>query len=179
MMLVPLGAIGIAYLLKSNWESKLIKELTLIMLLLGLIFSSASFLNSYKNAQPSEEIIDSLKFLKENSEEQDVVLSHFSNGIWINSIASRKNVIDSKTLFAPKINERNQDVNAIFQSRNLEKTNGLLEKYKINYIYITPEMKKGLVWNSEEQGLLFVLKFTPQDFEKIYKTQGIEIWRVK
>jgi len=178
-LLAPLAALGGIYLFNSKWESKIIKDLTVLILVLGLIFSTASFLNSYKQSQPSEEIIESLKFLNLNSNQDSVILSHRSYGIWINSIALRKNLMDEKTLYAPDVNKRYLDSQEIFTSRNLEKTKNILGGYNLSYIYITPEMKQGLVWNYEEDGLLFVLKFSPESFEKIYDKDGIEIWKVK
>ena len=87
--------------------------------------------------------------------------------------------MDEKTLYAPDVNKRYLDSQEIFTSRNLEKTKNILGGYNLSYIYITPEMKQGLVWNYEEDGLLFVLKFSPESFEKIYDKDGIEIWKVK
>ncbi|SRR3989344_725502 len=178
LILAPLAAAGILYLWSSNWESQIIKDLTILILILGLLFSSVSFINDFKNIEPSEEKINSLLFIKENTPKESVVLSHHSYGIWINSIASRKNVIDDYQLYAPEINQRYQDTQEIFSSRNLEKTKSLLNKYSINYIYLTKEMKQGTVWQSEEQGLLFVLKFSNQDFTKIYDKEGNEVWKV-
>lgn len=177
-LLALLAALGILYLLNTRWESKTIQDLTIFILILGLLFSAASFLNNYKSAQPSPEIIESLQFLSQLSSPDDIILSHYTYGIWLNSISLRKNVMDEKTLFAPEINERFQDTEEIFQSRNLERTQTLLKKYQISYIYITPEMKQGMVWQSEEQGLLFVLKFSKDEFTRIYHQNGIEIWKV-
>ena len=179
LLLAPLAALGIHYLLNIHWESKIIKELTIFILILGLIFSAASYLNSYKTSQPSKAIISSLAFLGQNTPEDSVILSHYTYGIWINSLALRKNVMDEQFLYAPKLNKRYKDVREIFSSRNLERTKALLSMYAVTHIYITPEMKQGLTWDAEEEGLLFVLKFSKEDFTQIYNKNGIEIWQVK
>jgi len=178
-LLALLSALGMLYLFNARWESRTIKDLTIFILILGLLFSAISFLNNYENAQPSPELVESLQSLSQVSSPEEVILSHYSYGIWINSIASRKNVMDEKAFYAPQVNERFQDIEELFQSRNLERTQTLLKKYQIAYIYITPEMKQGRVWQSEEQGLLFVLKFSQDEFTRIYHQNGIEIWKVR
>jgi len=173
-----LAAIGIIALIKANWESKIIKELTILILVLGLLFSTISFLNNYKSLNPTPAEISSLEFLNKETEKDSVVLSHYTNGVWINSIALRKNIMDDEFFYAPDINSRYSDMQEIFNSRNLNRISSLLEKYKVSYIYLTPEMKQGLAWQSEEEGLLFVLKFSQDSFTKIYSQDGIEIWKV-
>ena len=178
LVLIPLAALGIIYIFRKKWESKTIKDLTLIIFVLGLLFSSASFLNTYKNPQPSQPLVDALGFIEQTTQPAAVILYHHSKGIWINAIAKRPNVMDEKTFYAPSPNERFEDINILFQSRNLEITKEILNRYNIRYILITPDMKQGRVWDAEEQGLLFVLKFTPEYFERVYKIQNIEIWKV-
>jgi len=53
----------------------------------------------------------------------------------------------------------------------------LLRSYNIRYIWITPEMRSGLVWNKDDEGLLFLLK-NSETFKKVYSTYGYEIWEV-
>lgn len=178
LLLAFLAALGISYLFNARWESSTIKDLTIFILILGLLFSAASFLNNYENAQPHADIRQSLAFLSQVSSPGDVILSHPGCGIWLNSLAARKNVMDEKTFYAPQPNARYKDIEEIFQSRNLERTQTLLKKYQVAYIYITPEMKQGLVWQSEEQGLLFVLKFSQDAFTRVYHQDNIEIWSV-
>ena len=66
---------------------------------------------------------------------------------------------------------------SIFQSRDLFQTLSLLRKYSIDYIWITPEMKAGLVWNREGEGLLFLFE-NSETFKKVYSEEGYEIWKV-
>ena len=64
----------------------------------------------------------------------------------------------------------------MFQSRNLKDTEALLNKYNIRYIFITQDMKEGLVWTDNNQGLLFLLK-NGETFKKPYSSDKIEIWQ--
>ena len=42
----------------------------------------------------------------------------------------------------------------------------------------TPEMKNGLVWNTNNEGLLYLISKNPNYFKLIYNENGIEIWGV-
>ncbi len=178
LIMSPVIALGLIELYNSKWESEIIKNLTLILLISGLIFSGLGFVAKIPQLQPSQEMIESLQFIRDNSNSNDVVFSHQANGILINSIALRKNVLDENFLYAPHLKERLNDANILFHSRDFEVTKSFLQKYDIVYIYITPDMKDGLVWNEPEEGLLFVLKFSGNNFRRVYSQNGIEIWRV-
>ena len=79
--------------------------------------------------------------------------------------------------YYPYAEERFNDSLEIFYSRNLKDTKILLEKYNINYIWIDNKMKNGLVWEKEQQGLLFLFR-NNETFNNIYNNQGIEIWEI-
>ena len=127
--------------------------------------------------QPDNEIIKSLDWLRHYSEPDEIVFSHYSKGFWINSVAERPVVTDSMLEYFPNAEEKFNDSLEIFYSRNLKNTKSLLEKYDINYVWIDNEMKHGLVWEKEQQGLLFLFR-NNETFNNIYNNQGIEIWEV-
>ncbi|MBU3942175.1 MAG: hypothetical protein KKF74_04660, partial [Nanoarchaeota archaeon] len=160
-----------------HWEVKIIKNLTILLIICGLVFSTISYLNRVSNMQPDNEIIKSLDWLKHYSESDKIVFSHYSKGFWINSVAERPVVTDKMLEYFPDAKEKFNDSLKIFYSRNLKNTKSLLEKYNINYIWIDNEMKQGLVWEKEQQGLLFLFR-NNETFNNIYNNQGIEIWEI-
>ncbi|PIZ53569.1 hypothetical protein COY26_01605 [Candidatus Woesearchaeota archaeon CG_4_10_14_0_2_um_filter_33_10] len=160
-----------------NWQVKTIKNLTILLIICGLAFSAISYLNRVSNMQPDNEIIKSLDWLKHYSRQDEVVFSHYSKGFWIADIAERPVVTDKMFEYYPYAEERFNDSLEIFYSRNLKDTKILLEKYNINYIWIDNEMKNGLVWEKEQQGLLFLFR-NNETFNNIYNNQGIEIWEI-
>ena len=174
----PVIALGLIELHNAKWESGVIKNLTLILLISGLIFSGLGFVAKIPQLPPSQEMIESLQFIRDSSNLNDVIFSHQTNGVLINSIALRKNVLDENFMYAPQLKERLNDANSLFHSRDFEVTKSILQKYNIGYVYITPDMKNGLVWNEPEEGLLFVLKFSGDNFREVYSQEGIEVWRV-
>ena len=156
IFIVFLAAFGFLRLSKQTWKSDFLKKLTITALLCGVLFSGLSYVNQIAVSMPNEEIIQTLGSLKEFSSEGDLVLSHFSNGNWISYFADRPVYMDSNFRYAPNVNAHYHDANAIFQSRDAEFTREILDRDSISYIYITPGMKDGLVWESDNQGLLFL-----------------------
>ncbi len=161
-----------------QWEVNIIKNLTMLLIICGLAFSTISYLNRVSTMQPDNEVIKSLDWLKHYSEPNKIVFSHYSKGFWINAIAEKPVMIDSMFEYYPDAKEKFNNSEEIFYSRNLKNTKSLLEKYNINYIWIDNEMKQGLVWEKEQQGLLFLFR-NNETFNNIYNNQGIEIWEVK
>jgi len=155
-----LASEGILKLKSLRWESKQIKILTIFILFCGLVFSAFSFAGSISSGYPTKEIMESLTELKEISGEQDIILSHQSNGAWINTIAERKTFMNENSVYVYDISQRIKDTNTIFYSRDIRQTEELIKKHKIKYIYITPNMKEGLVWKTHDEGFLFVAKYS-------------------
>ena len=83
--------------------------------------------------------------------------------------------MDGLLRYTPNLYERYEDSNNLFYNRSLKETKKLLNKYNISYIWIDNEMKEGLVWTKEKQGLLFSLR-NKEIFKNIYSKEGVEIW---
>ncbi len=171
-----LAAFGIFNLHNKKWISGNLKIITITALMFGIVLSSLTFVFSIETQLPDKELILSLKYLNENSPEDSVILSDPSRGHWINYFAERKNIADSNTFLAPQAKERLNDINEIFQTRDINKFNGIADKYKINYIFIDSELKKQL-WNTDDEGLQFILKNNP-NIVRFYKNDKVEIWKI-
>ena len=176
LFLCVLAAMGFLKILNRKWESNLIRNLTLFFLIIGLIFSCVSFFGEFSKVGPSEGLKDALSYL--NGKSGNVVLSHYNYGFWINSIADKKNVVDGYFDYAPNVNDRLNEIDHLFNTRSMNKVLEITEKYNVDYILITDEMKKGLVWYKDNDGLLYLLKNNPNFFKKIYDENEIEIWRI-
>jgi len=177
-LLVILASIGLIYLIKIKWESKLIKNFIIFILICGIIISGVSHIDRISKLSPSKMMFDSLKILKEKSKPNEIVFSHYSNGFWINGIADRPVIMDRYFIYTPNVNQLHKDSQNIFYSINLEDTTKLLDKYKVKYIWIDKKMKESQVWKREEEGLLFLLKYS-RKFENIHSDEETEIWKVK
>lgn len=172
------AAMGLIKIFNLKWDSLLIRNLSVIILTLGLLFSFANYLGVFSRLAPSESLIEGLENLREISGEDDVVFSHYSKGVWINTIAGRKNVIDSNFQYAPDVNQRYIDSNEFFYTRRVKNATTIIDKYNISYIFIDGEMKQGQVWNNEGEGLLFLFEYSKR-FKNVYKKNNVEIWQVR
>ena len=161
--------------MKRKWELDLIKTFTILVLVYGILFSTVTFLVRLNVMEPDNEIIDSLRWLKDNTEEEEVVFSHFTNGFLIQTVSDRKVLLDGNFEHVNHLEELFFDSETIISSRNLKNTMALLDKHKISYVFITDKMKHDL-WKDEEDGLMFL--FNDKDtFEKVFFNNEVEIWR--
>ena len=159
-----------------KWESGLIKDLTVLLLICGLLFSGVSSANFLSEEGPDKELFDALSNIPIGS----VVLSHQFNGYWIN-YAGMKTVIGPFTNI-DNYDERKEDVKQLFESRDLSLVKSILDKYNVDYILITPDMRNGFIWSDDEEGVLFLLKYSAEDFERFYDKdldsyKDLEIWK--
>ncbi len=170
---------ALTFLIERRWWLKLVRNISLALILFGLFFSAISFVGRASASEPYPQLMNSLSWLDKNSRYQGIVFSHYKNGFWIEYF-NKKSVTDENFIYAPELYERLNDSNEIFYSRNLERTEELLDKYNISYILITPDMKQGLVWKKEEEGLLFLLR-NHEIFSMVHAANSsrgiVEIWK--
>lgn len=168
---------GFLRLHNMRWKLRSVRNLTILVMICGLLFSTVSYMNVIVRLEPNQAVIDSLDWLEQNSEPGSIVLSHYTNGYWIEEIAERPVLVDeyATNKYKPKFLYKVAD--SIFYSRNLKQAKEILANYDIKYIWINPGMRSGLVWEEENQGLLFLLRDT-ETFKKAYSRDGIEIWQV-
>ena len=107
---------------------------------------------------------------------QETVFSHYKNGYLLEYISGLPVILDENFVITDNVNERYNDTQTIFYSRDLEHTKALLDKYNVGYIWIDESMKSGLVWNKKDQGLLFLFR-NEETFKNTYSFEGAEIWK--
>ncbi|MBW2993582.1 hypothetical protein KY317_03345 [Candidatus Woesearchaeota archaeon] len=169
---------GFYGLMKMKWTLKLIKKLTAFVLILSLLFSAGFYISRTAKSMPDEQIIGSLKWLRDGTNKEDTIFSHYNNGFWIEAVSQRQVILDDYYTYINSADMKFNNSNELFYSRNLDNTIEFLDKHGIKYIFITPEMKEGLVWNKEQEGLLFLFR-NEKTFKRVYNEDGIEIWQYK
>src|SRR3989338_2303363 len=177
LLLAILVAFGVLKLIQRRWESKFIKNFTILILSLGLIFSGLSYAKQTADSLPNKDIVEGLSLIETDSELK-TVFSHYSNGYWINYLAKKPNVMDPSFAYAPSLQQTYEDSQDLFYSRDLKNSTEIIERYNIGYILITPEMKEGKVWHEDEEGLLFLLEFS-KNFRSVYAQKGVEVWEIR
>jgi hypothetical protein len=164
-----LAGYSLSHLFKRKWELKSLRTLTLFVIFLGLLFSAISYSTTHSKDTPSQELMNAI-----SSVEPGTILTAKEYANW----ASLKH----QALLHPlvpqqKIEEQQNDANAILFSNDLEKTKQLLKKHQVDYVLITPEMKKGLVWDEENFGLAFIVN-NNETFKRIQTDNSIELYRI-
>ncbi len=171
------AGIGFVRLCEMPWSVRTVKNLTLLIVICGLLFSSVSYLSRLSSMEPNPDIVDALVWLGDNTFKDRFVLSHYDEGFRISTIARNPVIVDSLQTaeYDQKFLYKVQD--SIFYSRKLKDVKPLFQVYNIQYIFVTPEMRSGLVWSKPDEGLLFL--FTSKStFKKVYDKKGVEIWEV-
>lgn len=167
-MVCFVAAIGFIEIFRSRWENNFLKRATIMLIVCGLLFSSISYINRITDMLPDRDTVEALEWLK--GQDDGVVLSHFTRGMWIKYYAQKQPFVSS--LSSMKDNAAAEE---IFYSRNLKNTTEMLDSNGIRWLYIDAEMKQGLVWEKQEQGLLFLFR-NKENFRKAYENKNAEMW---
>lgn len=171
-ILIFLASIGFIRLVERDWASNLIRNLTLGILILGLVLSVISVPTKIASLEPNMQIINALTFLK--NEEYGRVLSVKENGFFIKYFSERESFIDEfKSRIMIGIENK---TTMLFHERNLERLKKEFEKENVKYILLDQKTKQ--LFRTEDEGILLLLKHS-EIFEKIYDKEGIEIWKFR
>jgi hypothetical protein len=171
-----LAGIALGGLIRQKWKLKLVRNLSIILLFCGLLFSAVSYTVRISNQQPTDELVEALNWLRDNSNEGDIVFSHYTKGFWIEFQAQRQVVIDSLPAYSADFKDKLEDSAKIFDSWDIRETRRLLTKYNVSFILITADMPEGLVWDKPEQGLAYLLR-NSETFKKEYSNNYAGVWR--
>lgn len=157
-ILVGLSALGIISLAKTEWKSKLIQKLSILIMVYGLLFSGLSYINFTSLDLPNKEIIEMIDYLKTLPDGK--VFSHSSRQHWI-EYSGKKFATDEN----------------LFYTRDVEQALTTIKAKKIKYLWIDKEMKE-TIWQEEEQGLQFLLEYSGS-FKKNKINDYVTLWEFK
>ncbi|MBI4448148.1 hypothetical protein HY643_04150 [Candidatus Woesearchaeota archaeon] len=154
---------------KISKYRKTLSYLFILLIALTLIIPSFYSAKGIIGQGPSQEKINALLWIKENTPQISVVLADVGEGNLISAIAERKNVADTSFLLAPN---RYPDVSEIFTTQSLAKAINLLHRNGVDYIYLSQETKKSYNLNKPAY-----LEDT-NCFKRIYETETDKIYEV-
>jgi len=164
------ATVGFIKLLERDWILTTLKRFTLLIIILGLLFSTLAFLNRISTQSPTSSEQEVLSWIHHNTPPEAVVFSSPENSYYISYFAQREPFYKLHTQNKWKKEQTKQ----IFAAAYIQDLFPLLEKNKISLLYLTPQMKTQL---GEEQGLLFLLK--NERFKLFYSSEGTEVWVFK
>jgi hypothetical protein len=164
LLAIFFATIGFIKLFEQRWQLKTIKKFTLFLLLLGLFFSTLSYLDRIDHHSPTGAEVEGLRWM-EGVTDKDFVLSAPENSYYIQYFGMRK------PFYA--VSEQHQtlyDIPAL-QATYVTELFPFLEKHEISVIYLSESMTENL---PEDIGFRFLLK--NERFKLGYSQEGVEVW---
>ncbi|MFH1589967.1 MAG: hypothetical protein ABIB43_05355 [archaeon] len=138
-----------------------------LLFVLTAVIPSFNLAFSEINAVPSNEEIEALNWLKENTDNNSVVLGRLEEGYLINYYAHRKTVIDQDFLMIEDAQERYEDVQSIFSFRLMIESLRRLTKYDVDYIYFSGKF-------GEQEKIYYI---DDECFEEVYN-KSVSVYKV-
>ncbi len=154
-------------LVSLRWELSSFKILFFAILVFMLLFSSLTYSISLSKSEPSLDMIKALNAFDDGSGR---ILSHFSYKNMIEYYSGKKE-INSGFSSTPEIDY-------LYGIINIKESQKKFNEADVDYIFITEEMKQGLVWDYDDEGILYLLP-NKDLFTLKYSGKGYEIWKVK
>lgn len=172
IILVFLATEAIYWLLERNWSVKEIKNFTILLLVLGMIFSNLTYIDRVTEYQPSQEATEILtwlegysneNYLNDETKSRTTVLSIPENDYYVEYLVGLNSLTKS---------EHTIDADNIFHMTYPNRLFPILEGEDIKYIYIDPKTKEKY---SDQQGLIFALR--NEKFKLIHSEGDYEVWK--
>lgn len=156
------------------WNVSLLKDITILLIVCSIIFSTVVFMKTEINYISSEQI-DGLKFLS-SVDKNKVIFSVEEKGYAIQKISNRKTYLDSKSHYFKDYETRLNKSDILFYSRNLQEIEEVLNSENIDHIYIDDDLFNGRVWNGPDEGALFIYE-NSKKFVKVFDNNEVQIYR--
>ncbi|MBW2996294.1 hypothetical protein KY332_03265 [Candidatus Woesearchaeota archaeon] len=115
--------------------------LFILIFILTSVIPSIYFTHQRIQASPTQDDIQALEWLKQNTDPEDTIAASLKEGHLINAIAERKNILDTNFLLAPNTAERYEGIKAIYKYPQKTEAISTLNEYNIKYIFFSPTSK--------------------------------------
>jgi hypothetical protein len=121
--------------------SSLKKNTTFIIIGLIILLSLIPSYFTAKSLPNYDSQVNSFKWIKDNTNENSVVLAPLEFGNILTAESQRKNVMDNNFLLAKNTEERFNDINIVYNTFSKIKALESLRKYNVDYIYFDNYIK--------------------------------------
>jgi 4-amino-4-deoxy-L-arabinose transferase-like glycosyltransferase len=115
-----LAVIGLGTFSKERYYRVLI-----IIFVIYTAFFAAGRINAMATDWPTQQQIDAMTWIKQNTPADSVILSDWQWGHWITGIAERKNFIDGFAEYAPDVNKRLGELNNFYATCEIPQGYGI------------------------------------------------------
>lgn len=176
IIMIYLASKAVMAFIEEKWHNAWLKQISILLIFCSILFSGISYAKAtFEDNMSDPDLMKTLEWIRQKTPENSTVLSYSEYSYVIKFYSSRKVIVESEFSSIDKPNPKLQDIDKMFKSRNVNTTAEILSKYSVDYILITKEMKTGLIWNKDDEGLLFVM--TNSDlFSKTFSTNNTELW---
>lgn len=191
-------------LVKRGWKLTEIRNVSLLLIACGILFSLVAYVDEHANSEPSSELKETLLWLEgysSSSGSVDRVLTHPKYNLWVSYYSGLDVVggsvggsvgeafggsdLDSRfvSLSPSKSKVSSSDFKLlnstypIFYYRGIVRANNYFRENSVGYLLVTPAMKSGLLWDESDDGLLFLLS-NPETFKLVYEKSGYLIYEI-
>jgi hypothetical protein len=157
------AAVGFVKLFERTWNLAPIKQITFFLLILGVLFSTLSYVDRIDQLTPSGDMIETLTWIKYNTGNAEVILSDAKYGDHIKIFAKRE-------AFDILYENENTALNKkLLENTNIEEFIPLLEEHKLSIIYISKDM-------NEKYEDHFIILLQNERFKLIHSHGDYEVW---
>lgn len=169
-----LAAIGLLRLIKTRWESEIVRKSLIGLLIICIIFSTVLYIGKLINYGPESRHEFGAKFIAQRNTDIDIIFTDPRYSYILNYYGI-KTYIDGNYLYIKDIDQKLKDYNEILNTENFNRLLELVNKYKITYIVITIDMAKDLDFG-KTKNILYNLRNTNR-FKRVFANNYLEIWR--
>lgn len=164
------SAFGFIKLFERRWNLETIKKFSTLVVILGLLFSTLTYLNRVTEISPTQPEVETLTWIKENIPNENKVFSSSQNSYYLTYFSEKQPLFPFHQP-TPKTTDLTK---AILTSSYTTDTFPLLEQNHLSVIYLSPQMKQE---PAVQQGLALVLK--NERFKMVHSSQQAEVWMYK
>lgn len=157
---LPFAAAMLAAIGLKAFSSSRHYRILVAILLLYTAFFALDRVDAIASDYPTQEQINAMLWIKDNTPADSVILSDWQWGHWISGIAERKNFIDGFAEYAPDVNKRLSELNEFYGTCSVP------GGYGINYVYMES-------WFIKENNINCVF-----DFRLVYNNSYLYVFEI-
>jgi hypothetical protein len=161
------ATIGIIELFSKKWNLEILKKFTFLILILGILFSTLTYVDRISETAPTKADLEVLTWVKENLAAEDNIFSIPEKSYFISYYTNNQPFYQ---YHQKNVNQANV-TSTIITSTYIDPTFPLLEENNLSIIYIPEMFRKEF---PEDRGLLFLLK--NERFKLIHSQDNAEVW---
>ena len=107
-----------------------------------IIFSLVPSFGNGKISFVSNDKLNDMRWILENTNENDVIVGNLLEGHLITGLANRKNIVDANFLLSPNPIKRLKDVDLLYTTFTEAKALEIIRRYNIKIIYLSEDTEK-------------------------------------